>query len=99
MKNRECQLEDLSNIGPCSYEKVARRVLEGQQETNESFLDCSRKDLSNLNDITIPGKTNTFIAWNSGINSTEDLVKKLENLIDLEGKIFIVKFKKHDILF
>ena len=89
MKKQECGiLEDTSKIGSCSFEKVERRVLKEQQAgaRHESFLDCSRQDLSNVKDITIPGTTNTFIAWNSGINSTKDLARAFENLADLEGK-------------
>ena len=93
MKNQDCGvLEDVSNIGSCSYEKVERRVLKEQQANDESFLDCSRQDLSNFKEIIIPGRTNTFIALNSGMNSTEDLSKAFENLINLEGKILKKNF-------
>ena len=93
MKNKECgDVEDVSNIGSCSYEKVERRVLKEQQSSDESFLDCSRQDLSNVKDITIPGTTNTFIAWNSGMNSTEDLSKAFGNLFNLEGRFFQTSF-------
>ena len=90
MKNQECILEDSSKIGSCSFEKIERRVLKEQQaRDDESFLDCSRQDLANVKDITIPGTTNTFIAFNSGMNSTQDLSRAFGNLIDLEGKYFI----------
>jgi hypothetical protein len=56
-----------------------------RKEMTRAFWTAADKIWRMSKTSRFPGTTNTFIAFNSGMNSTQDLSRAFGNLIDLEG--------------